>query len=77
MPTGYFNVCCPCSFCFPEDGYEEVKRYLVLNPPGVLVRNIKPKTNPDMKTVIEKEVYRPTETEHYLYNNIWKTVYNV
>lgn len=77
IPTGYFNVFCPCSFCFPEDGYEEVKRYLVLNPPGLTVRRIVPKANVNATTVFEKETYKPSETEIYLYNNLWQTVYNV
>lgn len=77
MPTGCLNILCPCSFCFPEDGYEEIKRYLVLNPPGVKVQRITPKTRVGVATTIEKEIYNPSETEYYLYNNLWQTVYNV
>ncbi|KAK7578154.1 hypothetical protein V9T40_010359 [Parthenolecanium corni] len=61
----------------PKDGYEEVKRYLVLNPPGLTVRRIIPKANVNATTVFEKETYKPSETEIYLYNNLWQTVYNL
>lgn len=74
--AGYCNWLCPSKYCFPEDGYEEIKQGLVLNPPGSRTDKIIPKKDDNSKTVIQKQYYEPTETEYYLHNSLWKDIYH-
>lgn len=46
-----------------------------MDPPGTLTKQIIPKKDSNSKTVIIKEYYQPTESEYYLYNNLWQDIY--
>ncbi|XP_065220507.1 uncharacterized protein LOC135845669 isoform X2 [Planococcus citri] len=74
---GCCNWICPTKHCFPDDGYEEIKQKLALNPPGTLMSKVDPKTDDKSKTKFEKEYYQPSETEYYLYNSVWNDIYHV
>ncbi|KAI5747944.1 hypothetical protein M8J77_020204 [Diaphorina citri] len=57
---GWCCCCCVCiPWCYPDDVVYNIKRYLVLNPPGRLVR-------PDGTTLD----YNPTEREYFAYQKL-------
>ncbi len=73
--TGYLNVCCPFTMCFPDESYDEIKRQLVLNPPGTQVHASESSQDNELKPKLHRQNYKPIESEYYFYNNLWNKIY--
>lgn len=69
---GWCCCCFRCKFCFPRKRIILAKQYYAMNPPGILVKDLKKK-----KDVKESVKYKATEYEYNAYKTFEAAIKNI